>query len=82
MHQGLHHSNIKRKELRNCHYNAGTGICRQADVFAAAAAAAAIMPSAGMMAQSAALASWNCLTLSLALYTEPLLSNTSRSLVN
>ena len=64
MHQGLHHS-IKRKELKNCHYNAGTGISRQADVFAAAAAAAAIVPSVGMAAGSAALASWNCLTLSL-----------------
>jgi len=34
-------------------------------VFAAAAAAAAITPSVGMAARSAALASSNCLTLSL-----------------
>jgi len=47
-----------------------------------AAAAAAIMPSAGMMAHSAALASWNCLTLSLASYTEPLHGNVSGLLVN
>jgi hypothetical protein len=63
MHQGLHHSSIKRKELKNCHNNAGTGICTQADVFAAAAAAAR-MPSAGMTAHSAALAGWDCLTFS------------------
>jgi len=80
MHQGIHHSIIKRKELKNCHYNAGTGIWKQADVFAAAAAA--IMPSAGMMAHSAALASSNYLTLSLAWYMEPLLSNASGSLIN
>jgi hypothetical protein len=67
MNQGLHHSSIKRKELKNCHYNAGTGICTQAGVFAAAAAAA-IMPRAGMKAHSAALARRDCLTFSWSKY--------------